>query len=271
MQALIPRTVLALCAAAILAPAEADAQAADEWKFTASAYGYLPTISSKVTFPSTGGGSSASIDARTILEHLKFTFMGSLEARKGPWGGFTDVLYVDMGASKSGSRDLSLGNAGLPAGTSARVDLDVKGWVWTLGGTYRAVSQPAYALDVLGGARMLDMKQSLRWTLSGNVGSVPVIDQSGSRAAELQNWDAIVGVKGRAAFGDSNRWFVPYYLDIGTGESRLTWQALAGVGYSFGWGDVVGAWRYVGYEMKSGKAVERLNFNGPGIAAVFHW
>lgn len=271
MQPRIARTFFALCAVALLVPAVAIAQAADDWKFTASLYGYLPSIGGKTAFPGSGGASSVTVDAQTIIENLKFTFMGSIEARRGPWGGLSDVLYVDMGDAKSGSRDLSIGNAGLPAGASASVDLDVKGWVWTLGATYRAVSRPAYSLDVLGGARMLDLKQSMKWTLSGNVGPIPVVDRAGSRATDLQNWDLVLGVKGRAAFGAGNQWFVPYYLDIGTGESRFTWQAVTGLGYSFGWGDIVGAWRYIGYDMKSGKAVERLDFNGPGLAAVFRW
>jgi hypothetical protein len=40
--------------------------------------------------------------------------------------------------------------------------------------------------------------------------------------ASVNNWDAIVGLKGRATFGEEHRWFVPYYLDVGTGESSLT-------------------------------------------------
>jgi hypothetical protein len=31
---------------------------------------------------------------------------------------------------------------------------------------------------------------------------------------------------------------MPYYLDVGTGSSNWTWQALLGVGYAFDWGDV---------------------------------
>ncbi len=46
---------------------------------------------------------------------------------------------------------------------------------------------------------------------------------------------------------------------------------MGGIGYSFGWGDVVGSWRYLDYKMKSGSNVEKLNFNGPSLAAVFHW
>jgi hypothetical protein len=46
---------------------------------------------------------------------------------------------------------------------------------------------------------------------------------------------------------------------------------MAGVGYGFGWGDVVASWRYVDYQMKSGSAIEELSFNGPAIAAAFRW
>jgi hypothetical protein len=46
---------------------------------------------------------------------------------------------------------------------------------------------------------------------------------------------------------------------------------MTGIGYSFGWGDVVGSWRYLDYKMKSGRVIESMNFNGPSLAAVFHW
>ena len=87
----------------------------------------------------------------------------------------------------------------------------------------------------------------------------------------LSNWDAIVGLKGRLALGSDGKWFAPYYADIGAGDSKLTWQVMGGVGYSFKWGDVVGAWRYLDYDMKSSAKVQSLNFNGPAISAVFRW
>jgi hypothetical protein len=65
-------------------------------------------------------------------------------------------------------------------------------------------------------------------------------------------------------------WFVPYYLDVGTGESRLTWQILGGIGYAFNWGDVTATWRYLDYNNKAGKPIQDLNMNGPQIAFVFH-
>jgi hypothetical protein len=138
-------------------------------------------------------------------------------------------------------------------------------------GTYRDLATPGMTMDLLAGARMLDVRQKLSWSLVGNGESMPVSSRSGSSEASLKNWDAIIGLKGRTAVGESGKLFVPYYADVGTGNSDLTWQAMAGVGYSFGWGDVVAAWRYLDYKMKPGKSIEDLTFSGPTIAAVFHW
>lgn len=52
----------AACAAAVLLPAAASAQSADDWRYDAIIYVYLPSIGSTTTFPQTGGSDSASID-----------------------------------------------------------------------------------------------------------------------------------------------------------------------------------------------------------------
>lgn len=44
-----------------------------------------------------------------------------------------------------------------------------------------------------------------------------------------------------------------------------------GLGHSLGWGEVVGAFRVLGHQMKSGGVTENLDFNGPHIAVAFHW
>ncbi|HVN41977.1 MAG TPA: hypothetical protein VMT50_04285 [Steroidobacteraceae bacterium] len=267
------RTVLTATAgtALLFVSTVAAAQGEDAWQFSASIYGYLPSLSGTTKFPANGGGSEVSVDSGTILDNLKFTFMGSFEARQGQWGGFTDVIYLDLGNTKTATRDLTIGNVQLPAGASAKVEYDLKGWLWTLAGTYRAVAMPAYTLDVLAGARMLDLTPKLDWSVTGDLGSIAEADRSGHRDSTARNWDAIVGVKGRAAFGADQTWFVPYYFDLGTGESKFTGQAMAGLGYAFRWGDVLAAWRYIDYQTKSGSNIERLSLSGPMIAATFRW
>src|SRR5579862_5936506 len=136
----VPALVLGLITVALLQSRVVMAQtAADDWQFRGMIYGYLPTIGGSTAFPA-GVGSDVSVDAKKILNNLKFTFMGSLEAQKGSWGAFTDILYLNVGGSKSGNRDLTIGGADLPAGITANASLDIKGTVWTLGGNYRVVA-----------------------------------------------------------------------------------------------------------------------------------
>ena len=116
-------------ATAALAPSLAAAQTsqpADKWQVAASIYAYLPTISGATRFPDTGG-SSIDLDADTIIDSLKMAFMGSLEMHNGRWGVLNDLLYLDLGNSKSGVRDFTLG--GVPASVSANFDYDLKGLV----------------------------------------------------------------------------------------------------------------------------------------------
>jgi hypothetical protein len=258
-----------LCVALLLS-AGARAQGSEPWQFQAVLYGYLPSVDGESRFPPQSGGPSVSIDANAILK-LKMTFMGSLEARKGEWGAYTDVLYVDLGNSGTLSRSFSLGGSALPAGASANADYDLKGVLWTLGGAYRGISTPQYKLDLIAGVRLLDVQQTLRWQVTGNIGTIPLQDRAGAPESHLTNWDAVVGFKGRAAFGEDQHWFAPYYFDVGAGESSFTGQAMVGFGYSFKWGDVFAAWRYIYYEMKANENIDWISFNGPGIAVAFRW
>ena len=90
-----------LVTVACFAPACVSAQEiSDEWQFGATLYGWLPDIAGNATFPS-GAGTDINVDISTILDHLKMTAQGSFALQKGRWGGFTDIVYLDVGDSKS--------------------------------------------------------------------------------------------------------------------------------------------------------------------------
>jgi hypothetical protein len=264
--------VAALPVLAFLVPGAPAAQPADVWRYEASVYFFMSDVGGRVTFPPTGASKDATVEIDEILENLKMGFMGSFEARRGRWGVFTDFAYMDVGNVQENSKALSIGNAGLPADVSARLSFDLKLWAWSLMGTHALVADRDFQLDLLAGTRVLDVRPKVDYSLSGNVGPIELPDRAGRREVKEQNWDLLVGVKGRAGFSsDGGKWFVPYYFDVGAGESKLTFQAMAGIGYGFGWGDLTVSWRYLEYQMKSGKPIEELTFNGPQVAASFRW
>jgi opacity protein-like surface antigen len=82
--------------------------------------------------------------------------------------------------------------------------------------------------------------------------------------------DGIVGVRGRIGLG-SGKWGIPYYLDVGTGSWTVTWQAVAGIQYRWSWIDLNLAYRYLNYDMESGKLLQGVSFAGPALGVNFRF
>ncbi len=254
------------------ASASGDASAGGDWRYSLSVYGYVPSLSGDSSFPASSG-STVDVSGDEILDALKFTFMGAFDAHNGRWGVFTDFIYLDLGDTKRGTRDFTVDGRAVPASVSADLSWDLKGVLWTLGGQYRLVSEPSLRLDGLAGARLFSMKPSLRWSINGDLGPIAGVGRTGSSELSETLWDGIVGAKGRFVIGDSgSKWTLPFYVDVGTGESRLTWQAAAGVSYAFSWGELTGMWRHISYDMKSDSGpIKDLRFSGPMLGATFRW
>lgn len=254
----------------MVCPPHAAGQSPDAgpWRYTASLYLYVPDVGASTRVPAEPGGTTLNVD---VLSHLEFTLMGSLDAHNGRWGVFTDFVYLDFGDTAERSRDFTIGDAGIPAGTSARFDWDLKGVSWTVAGQYRLASDAALTLDAIGGLRLLDIRDELRWDISGSLGPLPPSARSGASDNKLSLWDGIVGLKGRYVPTPGSAWSLPFYVDVGAGESRLTWQAAAGVGYAFSWGQLSALWRHLSYEMKSGGTLTELSFSGPMVGATWRW
>lgn len=267
--------ILLLCSLAAPWPRIAAAESDGDWRYDAVLYLYLPTVGGTTAYSpgdsGGGGGGGVSVDSGSILDSLKMTFMGSMAVRRERWGAFTDFMYVDFGDSRSGTRDLTLDGFPLPADVSANVKLDLQGTMWTLAGMYRAFDSVASRIDLLAGARLLDITQQLAWQLGGNVGAVPVVDREGEVRTSLTSRDGIVGIKGQSALGAGRHWFVHYYADLGTGEARMTWQGLAGIGFSFGSGEIIAAWRYINYDLGPDSTIQSLTLNGPAIGVALRW
>ena len=135
------------------------------------------------------------------------------------------------------------------------------------------MDDPRATLDVIAGFRYFGVRTSTDWQLSAAItaaGGAQTFPRSGSISQREDIWDGIIGVRGRVKLGSSN-WSVPYYFDAGTGSSTLTWQAVAGIAYAFGWGDIGLVYRHLQYNMKDGKLVEDMRLSGPAIGVAFRF
>jgi hypothetical protein len=257
--------------AASMQPAAAQSGAAaapDAWTWRANIYAWFPNVKSAANFPIPGGGATIDIDADPdgYLSKLQFAFMGSLEARKGDWSIFGDVVTFDFGNTRSNVTSVSVGGVSMPLPTSVNLSADFSGTVAELGAGYSIVRTTTDTVDVIAGVRYLRLKAGLDWSLAAAPPGIPLAGHS-ERTRDF--WDGVVGIRGRSDFAE--RWYVSYYADIGAGSSERTWQAFAGVGYHFGWGDVLAGYRYLTYEFDDAKPVADIRFGGPLVGVGFRF
>ena len=245
----------------------------ESWEFGAGIYGWLPDISGRTRFSEGPGGGEIDVPISDILDNLEFTFQAAFVARKGRWGMYADLIYLDVSASEPFEDLESIGGSELPGPVSGTATLDMTSWIVTAAGTWRAGDdgEGRRTLDLLAGVRYADISQTLDVAIDGPPGDLPPDGPEFPLKVSGDVTDFVVGMRGRIAWTEDGSWFTPYYADIGTGDSDVTWQAMIGAGYTFGWGDVVLAYRHMDYSLPSGRAIETLEFSGPAIGAIFHF
>lgn len=247
--------------ALVVGPMQAAADvrtAEDGWEYGASVYMFAPAIKG-----STANGSDIDVGFDTLIDNLNMTFMGAFEVRKSKWSALADVLYLNVGGNE-GARVPVTGPLGITRDLKADASLKVRGWILSLLGGYNLRDDEKLSLDLIAGLRYLEMKNEFKLGLQARRLGDAIEDSAGG-----VNWDGVAGVRGRAKL-DGN-WYLPFHLDIGTGDSDLTWQAAGGVGYGFDWGDVGLVYRHMEWDFGSGNELEDISFSGPQLTATFRF
>ena len=254
-----------------------NAHAADEdWKFSVSPYLWLPTFNAtfKYSLPPSTGSPEVEVGPIDYLNKLDFLLMLAGEARKGDWSIFTDYINLDVSGGDSHVKSVDFGGTLVGSSIDVGTQTSIKGYVWTLGGGYTVVRSAGASMDVIGGVRYLGIDVSTDWHLSGTI-SGPGVGQTfpltGNVSERVDLWDAIIGVRGRINLGDAGKWSVPYYFDVGTGSPTHTWQGMTGLAYTYGWGDVLLAYRHLSYDQKNDQLIQNLSCSGPMFGATFRF
>ena len=139
-----------------------------------------------------------------------------------------------------------------------KAKVELTNWIITPLVGYSVVDTRKYRLNIGAGARFLHMKADLQ------------TEALTTRRAEFsgQNWDGVIAASGIVDLG--KKWHLLGYLDIGTGESDLTWQAMAGIGYTFlDWLQVNAAYRYLAWDFNDNAALDKLDISGPLVGVKF--
>lgn len=203
------------------------------------------------------------ISSDKVLSNLAVGAMLDGEVHYGRWGLYGNGVFAKLSNVGSTSRGKD--------GVSLDVNSNTDAWLglYTVAGTYTVYASKSIYLDVLAGARFLNLNSKVQLDVS-----IENTSYKGDRTlySSLHTSDAIAGVKGRFRLGESS-WYVPIYLDAGGGSAiaKVTSQQALGVGYAFKGADVALFYTNIYYSLSNGNMSSYINMSGPAIAATFRF
>lgn len=181
--------------------------------------------------------------------------MATLAAARDKWTLFADLIYLDVDDDTKSTANI----VGFPV--RLKVDVELKGFVSTLGGAYSFLETDTTRLNLLAGARYLWLDAELELDIGSLI--------KGKVSDSGHVWDGIVGLRGKTNLND--KWYVTYAADVGTGDSELTWQALAAISYRFQKLDAVVGYRYLEWDFDDNEVFDDLDLSGPFAGAKFRF
>lgn len=268
-------TLLVLGATAMKVSAQEDP---DQLKFTMYPNLWLPTIEGEIRYTTLPNGSSGSpqvsVEPGDWLESFDFGLVLTSELRKGRKSLFSDFMYMKLSSSDSQIKAINFGGTVVTTALDIGTEVELEEFLATVAGGYTVVKNERFSADLIAGVRYLWLESDLGYNLSATVTGPLGGGQTFARTGEVKQnddlWNGIGGVRGRINVGDGN-WFIPYYADIGAGDSKLTWQAFSGLGYVFGSWDMMVGYRRLTFEGKDDDLAEELTMAGPIIGAAIRF
>ncbi|MCU0855886.1 MAG: outer membrane beta-barrel protein [Rhodobacteraceae bacterium] len=242
--------LLGFASGAALVAATAGPAAAQNWTFDLSAYLWINDTT--VTADTPNGEVSQTLSFSDAIESLEFAFMGTVEARNGPWSVIGDLLYFKLAEVAETPNQVLFSEA----------KVDSKTTVLSSYLTYRAYTTDTMVLDVGVGVRAF--WTSIDTTFVGAAAPTESFSQD-------EDWiNPIVAARVRMAFSD--QWFGTLMLDAGGLDDSSTWQALATVGYrpNDRWA-FQGGYRYLEAESDSHYGETSLEFSGPILGVAYRF
>ena len=252
-------------AALLLASGTTEAQSSDEWTWVIAPYLWASDVDLDLEVNDQSLGGSASFS--DLLDKVDTAFMGHVEARKGNWGMFGDVIYLDL----SDSKNISVGPGG-PILGDLQADASLKMQIYEFGG----------ALDVSGGSDQtrVDLLAGIRY-IDADIAADLTLPGPGAQEIDLRTGpsetDLMLGF--RVIHGFSERWTLGVRTDVSYGGTEGILNTFGTVGYTFGdtgLFTLTAGYRYMNINMEGSlpngsPTVVDISMSGPVLGGVFRF
>jgi len=226
----------------------------------------IPTLSGR---PRGIAQTSVLVGPSDYLPKLNTAGMMSLDFRKSDFDLFADAIYLNASTTATiyGNVNGPRGRVQIPVTVDSSAHITTAIWEVAAGYTFAH----GHNADLSGfvGVRQFPMNLNADYTVT--IGKRGILAPTGSIGTADYTNDVIWGLRGKAFFGD-DRWYVPYYFDVGTGTNNQTWQAYGGAGYAFPHGQTfVALWRALNYNQFPPTAhVQKMSLAGPLLGYTFN-
>ncbi|MGO4525079.1 hypothetical protein AB4097_09480 [Microvirga sp. 2MCAF35] len=259
-----------------------EAPALPSWTYRITPYGWLTALNGTQTIR----GRSVKVDA-SFADIVKASdtlvaLMGDFEARNGPVGILSNVVWSKIGVDRSNVRSRTLA-PGVTGALGTSLGLDIEMAIVEVGAAYEVYRSGPLALDLLGGARYWHQSADLSLDATASV-SAADLEVAGARAFARSgsvDWvDPMVGARLRYTVARGHElWLRGDIGGFGLG-SDFSWQAIGAYGFELGTYQGVTFSGVIGYralyvDYVQGEGRQRYDFDmlqhGPvlGISARF--
>lgn len=233
------------------APVPAEVIDTSGWRAQLTAYAWLPSLDGTIALGDGLPVFHESMSRSDILKDLNGAFFLNGSLRRDRFVILGDFTWSSV--SKDGILPTPIGNLGIEGKVDAL-------FVTALAG-YSVIEQPAFTLDLAGGARA--------WRLKASV-DVAALDFRGSKT---NSWvEPIIAARARWQFAPD--WSLIGYVDAGgsdIGKSR-TWQLYGTVNYRVNDQFYVSAgWRHLSLRYRDGSQSIDTDLSGPLIGATYRF
>ncbi len=241
-------------------------------------YIWAPTIKANYQFsvptlPHGGKGhgpifGNVQVGPSDYLPKLNTAGMLAFDVRKGNIDLFGDGIYINASTNATIVTSVSgpKGHVQIPVtfNASARVATAI----WELAAGYALAHGHNADLNAFVGVR--DFPIDLTASYYATISKRNIITPTGTVTSSDHTDDVIWGLRGRAFLSD--RFYLAYYGDWGTGMTNQTWEAYGGGGYAFPHGQtIIALWRSLDYNaFPPGSSVQRFDLSGPLLGYTFN-
>lgn len=227
------------------------------WKFMIAPYLWVPAQHGNIGVGNLNANVAMTVGDtwNALWDNFRFAGCIHLEATKENWTVFGDAMYMHLGNDVKN----------LP------VEVDYKSGIFEVGGAYAVHSGvlPGAAPDAKLKARLEPLAGVRMWLLDTEISTA-----SFSRSHSEFWVDGFIGVRGELAFNET--FSLSGRIDVGTGMSDMTWNALTMLNANLNehWALFAG-WRWLSDNYSSGSGRDRFEydmmFNGPfaGVRVTF--